>query len=134
MLAATYTEQVRELYAALYWGELEKMLERLDENVNWEAPCGSTLPWGGLYRGKAGFIEWLDTFARHVNVEVFEPREFSEQNGKVVVFLYTELSLLKNGRKLINPEVHYWTFQGERLVQFQAFNNNAAQEAAFLAS
>jgi ketosteroid isomerase-like protein len=133
MLVTTYTEQVREFYAAFGQGEVERMLDRMDMKVTWEAPCGgSNLPWGGVYEGKAGFMDWLETYARHVNIEVFEQREFIEETGRVVVFVYSEIEMINNGRKMIDPEVHYWTFKGDRLVKFQAFNNVAAQEAAFL--
>lgn len=132
MLVKTYTEQVQEFYAAFAQGEVERMLDQMDRNVTWEGPCNSTLPWGGLYKGKGGFMDWLETISRHVNFEVFEPRDFVEQDGKVVVFVYTELEMLNNGRKMIDPAVHYWTFEGDMLVKFQGFNNVAALEAAFL--
>lgn len=133
MLVTTYTEQVQEFYAAFGQGETERMLDRMDPKVTWEAPCGSSnLPWGGVYKGKAGFRDWLETYARHVHIRVFEPREFVEETARVVVFVYTEIEMINNGRKMIDPEVHYWTFEGDRLVRFQAFNNVAAQEAAFL--
>src|SRR4051794_40451545 len=126
MLVTTYTEQVQDLYAAFSQGNVEKMLTRMDDNISWEAPAEGAMPWCGAHIGKTGFMYWLDTFARHLDIQVFEPRDYIEQDGKVVVFVYTEVVLLNNGRKLINPEVHYWTFQGDKLIRFQVFNNTGA--------
>ena len=118
MLVATYTEQVQNLYAAFRQGDLDTILSRLDEKISWEAPAEGNLPWGGVYAGVGGFMDWLETYARYLDVQFFEPRDFFEQEGKVTVFVYNEATMLNNGRKLINPEVHYWTFQGDKVVRF----------------
>ena len=66
--------------------------------------------------------------------EQFEPRKFVDQGGTVVVLGY-ERSLVKpTGRTFENEWAHVFTLRDGKIAKFRAFEDTAAQVAAFEAA
>jgi hypothetical protein len=57
---------VRSLYDAVLTGDLDVVMGLLDEDVVIDEPA--YLPYGGLYRGKAGFAELVGLFGRYLDL------------------------------------------------------------------
>ena len=69
-----------------------------------------------------------------LKLEQFEPREFVDQGDTVFVLGY-ELSLVKpTGRTFENEWAHVFTLRDGKIAKFRAFEDTAAQVAAFEAA
>jgi uncharacterized protein len=77
---------VQEAYAAFSRGDVQAILDRLDDSVAWTAVygAGSNVPMAGERRGKAAVGEFFKLVATHVNFARFEPKEFVATGDKVV--------------------------------------------------
>ena len=114
---------VRNFNEALERGDVPGMIELLDSELEWRAP--ESLPWGGTFRGRAGFQQFLG--------KVFEARadwdrEFREYivDGDRVVVLLRLRGKPKHGEGQFDlPEIHVWKTRNGRLVDFEGVFDTA---------
>ena len=80
------TKIVQEAYAAFGRGDVQGILDRLDDGVVWKGVYGaaSHVPTDGERRGKAQVGEFFKLVSETVKFSQFEPREFVASGDKVV--------------------------------------------------
>ena len=110
---------VQEIYAAFGRGDVPAILDRLAEDVDWEAGGSSAadegVPWLLRRTGREGagaFFATLDAF----ETRRFEPLSFLEGAGQVAAVIGVELALRASGYVIADEEVHLWTFDDTGLV------------------
>jgi uncharacterized protein len=110
---------VQEIYAAFGRGDVPAILDRLAEDVDWEAGGSSAadegVPWLLRRTGREGagaFFATLDAF----ETRRFEPLSFLEGAGQVAAVIGVELALRASGYVIADQEVHLWTFDDAGLV------------------
>src|SRR5512132_1501163 len=83
---AENTKVVQEAYAAFGRGDVQGILDRLDDGVVWKGVYGaaSYVPTAGERRGKAAVKRFFEQVAESVNFSRFEPKEFIATDDKVV--------------------------------------------------
>jgi ketosteroid isomerase-like protein len=102
---------------ALARGDVDGMVDFLDPEVEWRAP--ESVPWGGTFRGRDGFREFLGKI-------VDQPAEFRREMleyldaGERVVVLLRQMGRPKAGDAEYDvPEVHVWTVRDGKIVDFE---------------
>ena len=126
------TELVQRAYAAFLRGDIQTVLDSLDDNVVWQAVIGAapTVPTRGERRGKAAVAEFFTQLAATVNFSRFEPREYVAQGDNVVALgHYTATTQV--GGSFDSDFVMIFTIRNGRVVQFREFLDVAALNAAF---
>jgi ketosteroid isomerase-like protein len=127
-VAATTLEQeatmnhiatVQEIYGAFGRGDVPAILDRLAQDVAWEAYGGSGDDEGVLWllrrNGRAGVAEFfasLDAF----EFRRFEPLSFLSGADQVAVPVRVELAVKASGFVIEDEEIHLWTFDDAGLV------------------
>ncbi len=132
MQEAQNTQVVQEAYAAFGRGDVQAILDRLDDNAVWTAVYGAgpEVPHSGERRGKAAIAEFFKQVAAHVNFSRFEPKEFIATGDKVVELgHYTATTSAKKDFDADFAMV--FTLRNGKVVRFQEFTNLAALNAAF---
>lgn len=102
-------DTVKEIYGAFGRGDVPAILEKLDENVEWETYIPvEGVPWLQTRRGRdniAGFFESLAP----LEFKRFEPQTFFESGDKVFVLI--ALDITTKGKDYSFPlEGHLWQF------------------------
>jgi len=128
-----HVKTIQTVYAAFGRGDVAGVLEHMAEDVEFSFNSAKpAFPWHGTFRGKAalpGFFEALGTGTR---VTAFEPGEAVHSGAHVVVPVRFEHELVANGRRLVERQLHWWTFAPSgkvaRLVHFT--DTAAVAEAA----
>jgi uncharacterized protein len=109
-------ERIQHIYAAFERGDVPAILERLDENVEWEYGISSDVPWLQPRRGRSEvpkFFEALSEFELHK----FQPKTFLESGNVVVVLIDVDLIVKATGRRVVEEdEVHIWYFNSQGQV------------------
>jgi len=134
MSEADNTRVVQEAYAAFGRGDIQAILDRVDDNVVWNAwyGAGRHVPMGGLRRGKAAVSEFFKQIAQSLNFSRFEPREFVATGDKVVALgHYTAKT--SAGKDYDSDFAMVFTLRNGKVTHFQEFNDSAAINAAFTA-
>ncbi len=131
---AENTKVVQEAYAAFGRGDVQTILDRLDDNVVWTAVYGSGphVPYGGERRGKAVIGQFFKQVAENVNFSRFEPQEFIASGDKVVTLgHYTATTPI--GKSFDLDFAMVFTLRDGKVVRFQEFTDVAAINAAYTA-
>jgi uncharacterized protein len=110
-------ETVRELYEAFGRGDVGAILERLDENVEWEPGEGvGDVPWLQPRHGRAGAAEFFTSLGG-LEIHRFVPKALLEEDGLVVAVLDVEATIKSTGKRFVEEdEVHLWRFNANGQV------------------
>ena len=123
---------IQDGYEAFSRGDIPAVLDNFAEDVVWRRPRGSgDSSLGTKYQGHAGVMQFFQKLAEAEEMLAFEPREFVAQGEKVVVIGFIRSRAKPTGREYEGEWVHVWTIRGGKVVDYQAFFDTAAAEAAF---
>jgi len=133
MSEADNVKVVQEAYAAFGRGDVQGILDRLDDTIVWNAVYGaaSQVPMGGERRGKPAVGAFFKQVADNLNFSRFEPREFVATGDKVVTLGHYSAKASKSGRDFDSDFVMVFTLRNGKVTHFQEFLNVAALNAAF---
>ena len=69
---------VKEIYDAVGQGDVDAILERVSDDVDWAAEAaGSAAPWYGPRAGKAGVASFFNDINSSIEILKFAPRSFA---------------------------------------------------------
>jgi ketosteroid isomerase-like protein len=102
-------ETVQEIYGAFGRGDIPTILDKLDNNVEWEtATPVEGVPWLQTRRGKANIGGFFESLAP-LEITRFEPHTFFESGDKVFVLIGFEAT--RAGKTYSVPNNgHLWQF------------------------
>ena len=132
MAEAENTKVVQEAYAAFGRGDVQTILDRLDDHVVWTAVYGSgpQVPYSGERRGKAVIGEFFKQVAESVTFSRFEPQDFIASGDKVVTLgHYTGTTSI--GKSFDLDWAMVFTLRNGKIARFQEFTDVAAINAAY---
>src|SRR5688572_24706942 len=131
MQEAQNTQIVKDAYAAFGRGDVQGILDRLDDGVVWQAVYGadSHVPTAGTRRGKAQVAEFFRQVAENETFSVFAPKEFIATGDKVVALgHYTATTAA--GKAFDSDFAMVFTLRNGKVIEFQEFTDSAAVNAA----
>jgi ketosteroid isomerase-like protein len=134
MQEAENTKVVQEAYAAFGRGDVQGILNQLDEAIVWKGVYGAGphVPTSGERRGKAQVGEFFKQVSQNVNFSRFEPKEFIATGNKVVALgHYTATTPI--GKKFDADFAMVFTLRNGKVTEFQEFTDSAAVNAAYSA-
>ena len=132
MQEAQNTKIVQEAYAAFGRGDVQGILDRLDDDVVWKGVYGAAphVPTAGERRGKAQVKEFFNQVAESVKFSRFEPSEFVATGDKVVALgHYTATTSI--GKPFDADFAMVFTLRNGKVTEFQEFTDSAAVNASF---
>lgn len=132
MSEANNTKIVQEAYAAFGRGDVQAILDRIDDNVVWLGVYGASkdVPTSGERRGKPAVGEFFKQVAQSVKFSRFEPKEFVATGDKVVALgHYTATTPI--GKQFDSDFAMVFTLRDGKVVHFQEFMDSAAVNAAY---
>jgi uncharacterized protein len=132
MQEAQNTKVVQEAYAAFGRGDVQGILDRVDDSIVWKGVYGAGphVPTAGERRGKAQVGEFFKQVAESVNFSRFEPKEFIASGDKVVALgHYTATTPL--GKAFDSDFAMVFSLRNGKVTEFQEFTDSAAINAAY---
>lgn len=133
MQEAQNTKVVKDAYAAFGRGDVQAILDTLDDGIVWKGVygAGSHVPTAGERRGKAQVGEFFKQVAENVNFSRFEPREFIATGDKVVALgHYTATTPVD--KAFDSDFAMVFTLRNGKVTEFQEFTDSAAINAAYV--
>lgn len=102
-------DTVKAIYEAFGRGDVPAILEKLDENVEWESQVPvEGVPWLQTRHGRDNVVGFFQDLAP-LEITKFEPYEFFESGDKVFVLI--DLEATSQGKQYHFPlEGHLWQF------------------------
>ena len=131
MDAAANTSTLKALFAAFQRGDVDGVLERLTDDVEWITPGSPAVPYAGAYRGREDVARFLAILAGELDYEFWEPREFIAQGDTVAVVGAERWRAKRTGQAVDNPWVIVFTLRDGKVACFRNCEDTAAVAAAF---
>lgn len=111
-------ETVQSIYAAFGRGDVEAILGRLSESVEWEygGPPSTDVPWLQPRSGRAGAAEFFGAL-RVLEFPRFDVKLVAESGDTVIALVDLEAVITATGRRMVEEdEAHIWQFGADGLV------------------
>ena len=110
-------ETVQSIYAAFGRGDVEAILGRLSESVEWEYGTPSTdVPWLQPRTGRAGAAEFFGTL-RALEFRRFDVKLVAESGSTVIALVDLEAVVTATGKTFVEEdEAHIWHFGADGMV------------------
>jgi uncharacterized protein len=131
MDAEANTRTLKQLFAAFQSGDIDGVLERLSEDVEWVTPGSPAVPYAGAYRGREDVARFLAILDSELDYEFWESREFIAQGDTVAVVGAERWRARRTGQVVDNPWVIVFTLRDGKVARFRNFEDTAAVAAAF---
>jgi ketosteroid isomerase-like protein len=110
-------ETVQSIYAAFGSGDVPAILERLADDIEWDADSSSNLPLVLPRRGRAEVGEFFAA-TQAVDFTKFEPTALLEGGDMVVALVDVNFTVKATGKSVEQlDEVHIWRFNSDGKVK-----------------
>lgn len=127
-------ELVRQGYEAFGRGDIEGLLNLLDDNIEWVSPGPPDLPTAGTRRGRQQIAEFFQTMNEVFEIQRFEPKTFVAQGDRVVVLGEDTARVRATGTIVNESWAHAFVVGNGKIVSFQEYLDTAATVAEIRAA
>jgi len=125
-------EVVKSCYAAFLTGDLDGMVGRLTDDVDWEINGRkSDFPDFGAWHGAKSVREFFGKVGETLDFHTFEPREFHPSGDLVFVLGDYETTVKKTGRRVACQWLHAFWVKGGKVARFREFTDTARFAEAY---
>lgn len=118
-------DTVRAIYEAFGRGDVATILDKLDDNVEWETTVPvSAVPWLQARRGKANIVGFFESMAP-LTISRFEPHTIFDGGDKVFVIITFEATAGGKGYSFPHNG-HLWQFNtAGKVVKYDHITDTA---------
>ena len=131
MSAEENKRTVQSIFEAFGRGDIPGVLEHVSEDVAWDAPGPSVVPFYGRRRGHAGATEFFTQLGSNVEFEKFEPWEFIAEGDSVVVTGTERGRVRPTGKTYEQDWVLHFKVSGGKVTSFHCYDETDAVARAF---
>ena len=122
---------VEGVYDSFAKGDLEGVLNRLDENIVWRTPGSSDLPTSGIRHGHGEVRDFFQLLATLFDFEDFRVDAMVAESNRVVV-LGSDTLVMKDSRVRIPMRwAHVYTLRWGKVAVFDEYLDTAAIAAEY---
>lgn len=127
---------IKTIYEAFSKGDVQTILNEMDDAVQWEAWADNAaqkagVPWLQARSGNAGvlsFFQYLGTKTKLLNFQILG---LMEGQNQVAVEFIIEIEMLEFGTRYRDEEIHLWTFNDAgKVIRLRHYTDTAKHMAA----
>jgi ketosteroid isomerase-like protein len=122
---------VKQCYEAFLRGDIQNLLTRFTEDIDWELPMLEDAAFSGHRHGRPQVEEFFSSLGSMQEAKQFEPREFIAQGNKVVVLGHYVWEIRSTGAQFDSDWTHIFTLRDGMITGFREFLDSHKAEAAY---
>jgi ketosteroid isomerase-like protein len=123
---------VKGIYEAVGRGDIDAILERVTDEVDWAADvAGNAAPWHGPRVGKQGVASFFQDLGTSIEISEFTPHGYAAGDGNVQVLVDWTFRPLANDRRTSMTMHHFWQLQEGRVTRFRGSEDSVLTARAF---
>lgn len=123
---------VKDIYDAVGRGDLDAILERVTDDVDWAAEVATNAaPWHGPRTGKQGVASFFEDINSSVEILEFTPHSYAGGDGGVHLLVDWTFRPLADGHRTSMTMHHYWQMRDGRVARFRGSEDSALTAEAF---
>ncbi|WP_020656568.1 nuclear transport factor 2 family protein [Massilia niastensis] len=129
-------ELVKQCYEAFAQGDIERLLNYMKDDVDWELPLVEGVPFSGKRQGRNAVGEFFALVGSFQELREFRPEEFTAQGDRVVVTGRYAWLVKPTGTEFSCEWCHIFHIAGGKFSKFKEFTdtNKAALAYELVAS
>lgn len=125
------TKLVQQAYANFDSGDIESLLGLLSDDIQWQLPDISNVPFAGKRQGPEAVGQFFASLAEAQDVLEFAPEDFIASENKVVVLGHYQWRVKATGQEYGGDWAHVFTMRDGKIVGFHEYTDTAAAANAF---
>ena len=125
---------VQEAYGDFARGDVQALLEKFAEDIEWIVPGSEKNPLAETYRGRTRVGELFKGLSELTDITLFETHDFFAQGDKVVALGREEGRVKSTGRNFQTEWAMVFTVRGGKIARFHQYLDTSNIEAAFTAA
>ncbi len=126
------TSVVKSIYEDFGSGDIESLLGKLADNVEWVVPGHEDgIPYAGTYHRPAGVGDFFSALGGSVTYDKFEALRFFAQADQVAVFGHYHGTISSNGKEVETMWAMEWTLSGGKVTDFRVYEDTATIATGF---
>lgn len=136
-VAVGNVDTIKSAFEAFGRGDIPAVLATIADDVAWEhwepenAAQAAGVPWLARRTGKQEAAGFFQTLASELEFHAFEPLAFMEGDGRVAVLLRIDVTARATGRRIVEEEMHLYTFGADgRIAAMRHYLDTAKHVAA----
>jgi ketosteroid isomerase-like protein len=122
-------DEVSAIYHAFSHGDIQSVVERMSEDVDWNCPGGA--PFSGIRRGRDQVREFFDILLRTTRIDQFDVDDIIGERDHVVVIGRERGTVIETGQHFEQRFAHLFTFRGGKVAAVHLFDDSHAVASAF---
>ncbi len=120
---------VRDGYRRFIDGDVEGLVKRLAEDVEWVYPPGT--PFSGHRRGRGEVREFFEALARVASVDNFSVSEYIAEGDRVVAMGESRLTSRDSGQHAETRWAHVITLRGGKVARVELYDDSDSVASLF---
>jgi ketosteroid isomerase-like protein len=123
---------VQQIYAAFARGDVAGVQEHVAESTHWDFNgARPEVPWHTPVHGRSELPKFFQALGGGVDMHGFVPREMMQDGPHVLVAVHIEYTVRKTGRRVVQDQIHWWTFDdNHRVLRLRHYEDTAQVLAA----
>jgi uncharacterized protein len=125
-------ETTRQLYGAFGRGDVQAILDRVTDDVDWSTDAAiPSAPWYGPRHGKSELAGFFEAIGKTGPVTEFTPLAYAgNDDGDVMVFIRYAFTVTATSKHVTMNMHHYWRFRDEKVCYVRSSEDTAQVAAA----
>jgi uncharacterized protein len=123
---------VKEIYDAVARGDVDAILDRVTDDVDWAAEAASSAaPWYGQRTGKNGAASFFGDLASSIEITQFTPHSYTAGDDNVHLLVDWAFRSLTTDRETSMTMHHYWRLRDGKVEYFRGSEDTALTAEVF---
>jgi len=125
---------VKAIYDAVGSADIEAILGRVADDVDWAAEAASqAAPWYGQRAGQDGVASFFKDLASSVEISEFTPHAFAAAGDDVHLLVNWTIRSIATGRSASMTMHHYWQLRDGKVTRFRGSEDTELTASVFAA-
>ena len=125
---------INEIYDAVGVGDVDAILDRVTDDVDWAAEAtGTGAPWHGPRTGKTGVASFFADLGGSIEISEFTPRHFAAGEADVHLLVDWAFRSIATGQEASMTMHHYWRLRDGKVEYFRGSEDTELTTQAFAA-
>jgi ketosteroid isomerase-like protein len=124
-------QTVRNAYEAFSRGDVAAVLDAVADDIEWDTPGPSQIPYAGVFRGKGGVAEFFRILANSEDVQIFDPQRLFSDGDMVVAIGRYAARVKATGKTAQADWIQTFTFRDGKIAKYREYYDTARYARAY---
>ena len=121
----TKIQTIQAIYEAFGRGDVDAILDKVTDDVDWAVEPEGSAPWHGVRKGKGEVSNFFKNLGDNVEVTEFTPLAFASNETDVMVVIRYSMRVPATGKSGAMDLHHWWRFRDDKVSSVRGTEDTA---------